>query len=154
MRDAKERIIISISCFVFVGILATLMLPQKWTSKSIVTPAEPIQWVQVQQMLLPLRALGVDVVIDPDDLFNNFLEKFSSQRVLKEYFASYPTPIASFQEKENIDTMALPPTIVTISQQMKMVNNPTGKNDYQSYKSWVLSFTGLNPRETQSILNN
>ncbi|MBV8043992.1 Wzz/FepE/Etk N-terminal domain-containing protein [Pluralibacter sp.] len=38
MRDAKECIIISISCFVFVGVLATFMLPQKWTSKLELLP--------------------------------------------------------------------------------------------------------------------
>lgn len=138
----------------FVGVLVSLLLPQKWTSKSIVTPAEPTQWSQVLQMLVPLKTLGVDVDINRDDIFNNFLKKFSSQQVLEEYISGTPKLMEQFR-KNSADAIGLRQSIVSMSEKMKAVNSNTAKKEEPSpYSLWTLSFTGANPQEAQSILNN
>ena len=151
---AKKRVLISTFFFVFIGFCVSFLLPQKWTSKSIVTPAEPAQWGQVLQMLVPLKTLGVNVDIDRDDIFNNFLKQFSSQQVLEEYISSSPQLMASFR-KSNADAMELRRNIVSMSEKMKAVNNNTAKKgDSSPYSLWTLRFTGANPQEARSILNN
>ena len=52
---AKKRIIAIVFVFAVVGAAISFLLPQKWTSKAVVTPAEQTQWSEVQQMLVALQ---------------------------------------------------------------------------------------------------
>ncbi|KFD23394.1 ferric enterobactin uptake protein, partial [Yokenella regensburgei ATCC 49455] len=151
---AKKRILAYVLAFALVGLLLSFLLPQKWTSNAIVTPAESTQWSQLHQRLAALQVLGVNIGLDRNEVFNLFLKKFSSQQELEEYITSSPTLMAHFKDT-NVDTMELHRAIVAMSEKMKAVNdNAMKKDDSQPYSSWTLSFTGPNPQEAQSILNN
>ncbi|MDI5405253.1 Wzz/FepE/Etk N-terminal domain-containing protein, partial [Salmonella enterica subsp. enterica serovar Lubbock] len=41
--QAKRRILATVFAFACVGLLLSFLLPQKWTSQAIVTPAESVQ---------------------------------------------------------------------------------------------------------------
>lgn len=151
---AKKRILAYVLAFALVGLLLSFLLPQKWTSNAIVTPAESTQWSQLHQRLAALQVLGVNIGLDRNEVFNLFLKKFSFQQELEEYITSSPTLMAHFKDT-NVDTMELHRAIVAMSEKMKAVNdNAMKKDDSQPYSSWTLSFTGPNPQEAQSILNN
>jgi LPS O-antigen subunit length determinant protein (WzzB/FepE family) len=149
---AKQHILVSVCCSVLIGLLASFLLPQKWTSKSIITPSEPTQSNLLMQMLAPIQTLGVNVDIDRDGVFNLFLKKFQSQQEIKEYIILHPTQMAPFKDA-NVDAVALNKAIVMMSEKMKAANDNGGKkNDSVPYSSWTLSFTAPNPVEAQSIL--
>lgn len=106
------------------------------------------------QILDQLQVLGVNVDINRDDVFNSFLKKFESQQVLEEYVSTSPKLMAYFKDKRG-DAMELRRIIVAMSGNMKAVNNNVVKKDNSlPYSAWTLSFTGPNPLEAQSILNN
>jgi len=151
---AKKRILAYVLAFALGGLLLSFLLSQKWTSNAIVTPAESTQWAQLHQHLAALQVLGVNIGIDRNDVFNLFLKKFSSQQNFEEYITSSPVLMAHFKDT-NVDTMVLHRAIVAMFEKVKAVNdNAVKKDDSQPYTSWTLSFTGPNPQETQSILNN
>jgi LPS O-antigen subunit length determinant protein (WzzB/FepE family) len=149
---AKQRILVSVCCSVFIGLLVSFLLPQKWTSKSIITSPEPTQWSLLRQMLAPIQVLEVNSDIDRDGVFNLFLKKFQSQQEFKEYIIHHPALMAPFKDT-NVDAVALNRAIVMMSEKMKAVNDNEGrKNDAVPYSSWTLSFTAPTPVEAQSIL--
>lgn len=58
---AKNRIIATVFAFALAGILLSFILPQKWTSRAIVTPAEAVQWQELEKTLTTLRVLNLDI---------------------------------------------------------------------------------------------
>ena len=65
-------------------------MPQKWTSKAVITPAEQTQWNPLRQMMVELQVLGVDAKISRPDVFNLFIKRFQSQSLLEEYMKTSP----------------------------------------------------------------
>jgi LPS O-antigen subunit length determinant protein (WzzB/FepE family) len=66
----------------------SFLLPQKWTSKAVITPAEQSQWNPLRQMMVALQVLDVDVKITRPEVFDLFIKKFQSQSLLEEYLKS------------------------------------------------------------------
>lgn len=71
---ARTKIVATVFAFAFVGILVSFLLPQKWTSQAIVTPAEPVQWQNLENTLTKLRVLDMDIGVSRGDVFNGFVE--------------------------------------------------------------------------------
>lgn len=82
---AKNRIIATVFAFALAGILLSFILPQKWTSRAIVTPAEAVQWQELEKTLTTLRVLNLDINLQRDAVFTLFIKKFSSTSLLDEY---------------------------------------------------------------------
>ncbi len=57
--QAKRRILATVFAFACVGLLLSFLLPQKWTSQAIVTPAESVQWQGLERTLNAVRVLGL-----------------------------------------------------------------------------------------------
>lgn len=51
---AKKRIIAIAFAFALAGLAIAFLLPQKWTSKAVITPAEQTQWNPLRQMMVAL----------------------------------------------------------------------------------------------------
>mgnify|MGYP006285781133 CR=1 FL=1 len=47
-----------------IHLLLSFLLPQKWTSQAIVTPAESVQWQGLERTLTALRVLDMEVSVD------------------------------------------------------------------------------------------
>ncbi|ELC3431983.1 hypothetical protein RI864_003077 [Salmonella enterica] len=88
--QAKRRILATVFAFACVGLLLSFLLPQKWTSQAIVTPAESVQWQGLERTLTALRVLDMEVSVDRASVFNLFIKKFSSPSLLEEYLRSSP----------------------------------------------------------------
>lgn len=54
---AKKRIITIVFAFALVGLAIAFLIPQKWTSKAVITPAEQTQWSSLRQMMGRYRCL-------------------------------------------------------------------------------------------------
>lgn len=61
LAAAKKRIVAVTLAFALVGLAISFLLPQKWTSKAVITPAEQSQWNPLRQMMVALQVLDVDV---------------------------------------------------------------------------------------------
>ena len=75
---AKIKIVGVILFFACIGFLVSFVLPQKWTSSAVVTPAESVQWSELNKELSKLHVLGVDFDINRDSAFALFIKKFQS----------------------------------------------------------------------------
>lgn len=149
---AKRRIIVCSLAFACVGLFVTFFLPQRWTSEAVVTPAESIQWQELQRTLTGLRVLDLDVKVDRVNTFNLFIKKFQSSSLLEQYLRSSSYVMAQLKGAE-IDELDLHQAIIALSEKMKAVDSNTGKkNETALYTSWVLSFTAPVKEEAQQIL--
>ncbi|MFL4413069.1 LPS O-antigen length regulator Wzz(fepE) [Citrobacter portucalensis] len=149
---ARTKIIATVFAFACVGILVSFLLPQKWTSQAIVTPAEAVQWQGLENTLTKLRVLDMDISVSRGDVFNLFIKKFQSPSLLEEYLHSSPYVMDQL-EGADIDEMELHQAIVRLSEKMKAVDTNLGKkNETSLYTSWTLSFTAPQAEEAQSVL--
>ncbi|WP_061707308.1 LPS O-antigen length regulator Wzz(fepE) [Pseudenterobacter timonensis] len=150
---AKKRIVAIVFAFAVAGLAIALMMPQKWTSKAVVTPAEQTQWNDLQQMLVALQVLDVGAGVDRGDTFNLFIKKFQSQSLLEEYMKSSPYVMAQLENAE-VDPLELHRAVVNIAEKMKAQDNAAAKDaDKMPYTSWTLSFTAPTAEDAQVVLN-
>ncbi|HAF1714060.1 TPA: LPS O-antigen length regulator [Salmonella enterica] len=150
--QAKRRILATVFAFACVGLLLSFLLPQKWTSQAIVTPAESVQWQGLERMLTALRVLDMEVSVDRASVFNLFIKKFSSPSLLEEYLRSSPYVMDQLKGAQ-IDEQDLHRAIVVLSEKMKAVDsNASKKNETSLFTSWTLSFTAPTREEAQKVL--
>ncbi|EAU8757187.1 LPS O-antigen length regulator [Salmonella enterica] len=149
---AKRRILATVFAFACVGLLLSFLLPQKWTSQAIVTPAESVQWQGLERTLTALRVLDMEVSVDRGSVFNLFIKKFSSPSLLEEYLRSSPYVMDQLKGAQ-IDEQDLHRAIVLLSEKMKAVDSNVGKkNETSLFTSWTLSFTAPTREEAQKVL--
>ncbi|OXU38446.1 LPS O-antigen length regulator Wzz(fepE) [Enterobacter cloacae] len=149
---AKKRIITIAFAFALAGLAIAFLLPQKWTSKAVITPAEQTQWNPLRQMMVALQVLDVDVKVSRDEVFGLFIKKFQSQSLLEEYMKSSPY-VMSQLEGTNVDPLELHRAVVNISEKMKAIDNTQVKDaDKAPYVSWTLSFTAPTAGDAQTVL--
>lgn len=150
--QAKRRILATVFAFACVGLLLSFLLPQKWTSQAIVTPAESVQWQGLERTLTALRVLDMEVSVDRASVFNLFIKKFSSPSLLEEYLHSSPYVMDQLKGAQ-IDEQDLHRAIVVLSEKMKAVDSNAGKkNETSLFTSWTLSFTAPTREEAQKVL--
>ncbi|MCR5945108.1 LPS O-antigen length regulator [Salmonella enterica subsp. houtenae] len=150
--QAKRRIFATVFAFACVGLLLSFLLPQKWTSQAIVTPAESVQWQGLERTLTTLRVLDMDVNVDRTSVFNLFIKKFSSLSLLEEYLRSSPYVMDQLKGAK-IDEQDLHRAIVALSEKMKAVDSNVGKkNETSLFTSWTLSFSAPTREEAQKVL--
>lgn len=149
---AKKRIATIIFIFALAGLAIALLLPQKWTSKAVITPAEQTQWNPLRQMMVALQVLDVKVTVTRQEIFDLFIKKFQSQSLLEEYMTSSPYVMAQLKNAE-VDPLELHRAVVNIADRMKAVNDVQGKDaDKSPFVSWTLSFTAPTAADAQSVL--
>ncbi|EHP1232983.1 LPS O-antigen length regulator [Salmonella enterica subsp. enterica serovar Infantis] len=150
--QAKRRILATVFAFACVGLLLSFLLPQKWTSQAIVTPAESVQWQGLERTLTALRVLDMEVSVDRASVFNLFIKKFSSPSLLEEYLRSSPYVMDQLKGAQ-IYEQDLHRAIVLLSEKMKAVDSNAGKkNETSLFTSWTLSFTAPTREEAQKVL--
>lgn len=150
--QAKRRILATVFAFACVGLLLSFLLPQKWTSQAIVTPAESVQWQGLERTLTALRVLDMEVSVDRASVFNLFIKKFSSPSLLEEYLRSSPYVMDQLKGAQ-IDEQDLHRAIVVLSEKMTAVDSNAGKkNETSLFTSWTLSFTAPTREEAQKVL--
>ncbi|MDO2431861.1 LPS O-antigen length regulator Wzz(fepE) [Enterobacter bugandensis] len=149
---AKKRIATIIFVFALAGLAIALLLPQKWTSKAVITPAEQTQWNPLRQMMVALQVLDVKVPVTRQEVFDLFIKKFQSQSLLEEYMTSSPYVMAQLKNAQ-VDPLELHRAVVNIADRMKAVNDVQGKDaDKAPFVSWTLSFTAPTAADAQSVL--
>ena len=80
---AKKTVMAVVFAFACAGLLISFILPQKWTSSAVITPAEAIQWQDLEKTFTKLRVLDLDINIDRGGAFNLFqqtMNQFRRQR--------------------------------------------------------------------------
>jgi len=150
---AKKRIIAIAFTFALVGLVITFLMPQKWTSKAVITPAEQTQWNQLRQMMVELQVLGVDAKISRPDVFNLFIKRFQSQSLLEEYMKNSPYVMSQLKGTD-IDPLELHRAVVNIAEKMTATDNVQAKDaDKAPYVSWTLSFSAPTAGDAQTVLD-
>lgn len=148
----KRLIVGTVVLFAVCAFFITALLPQKWTSQAEITPAERIQWAELQRALMTLQVLDVKTSISQDDVYHLFLKKFSSQSLKEEFLANSPLVLGKLEEN-NIDPDELRRALTLLTQKIQATNNAKlASADNTPYASWTLSFTAPTATEAQQVL--
>lgn len=151
---AKKQIIMITLLFALCGLAASFLLPQKWTSKAIVTPPDNQDVIQLRHALVNMTVLGVETNLDAASLYNLFLKKFDSEELRQEFLAKSPYVQALVKNAE-VNKDELYRSIVSVSQKFTAVDNSDAKKtDNKPYASWTLSFTAPDAQDAQQVLQS
>lgn len=149
---AKKQILTFALAFAFFGLLLSFVLPQKWTSVAIITPAEQAQWRPLERVLMELKVLEVDAPVNQTDVFNQFIKSFSSQSLLEEYFRD-SAYLKSRLPDEKLDPVDFQREVVRLTEKMKIIDNASPKSAVEvPFTSWTLSFTAPAADDAQEVL--
>ncbi|WLI76728.1 LPS O-antigen length regulator Wzz(fepE) [Kosakonia sp. H02] len=150
----KKIIAATMLLFAVVGFFIGALLPQKWTSQAEITPAEKIQWTELQKTLMTLQVLDVKTSIKANDVFSLFLKKFSSQSLKEEFLATSPLVLGKLEEG-NIDQNELRRALNLLAEKIKVSSNAKQASaENTPYASWTLSFTAPTATEAQQVLKS
>lgn len=148
----KLKIILCTFVIIAVCFFISLSIPKKWTSIAIVTPIEEIQWSEFEKKLTKLRIYGVDVKLNKDIVFNQFIKKFHSNVIFEEYITS-SSYIMNLLNSGEINRENLNVFISNLRENMKITSNDKkSKNEIMPFNSWTLSYTAKNNFDAQTIL--
>ncbi|TNV20849.1 LPS O-antigen length regulator [Buttiauxella sp. B2] len=151
---AKKQIILITLLFALCGMAASLLLPQKWTSQTIVTPPENKDVIKLRHALVNMTVLGVETNLDATNLYNLFLERFNSEELRQEFLAKSPY-VQTLVKNAQVNKDELYRAIVNVSQKFIAVdNNAAKKIENAPYASWTLSFTAPDAKDAQQVLQN
>lgn len=93
--------------FACAGLLISFILPQKWTSSAVITPAEAIQWQDLEKTFTKLRVLDLDINIDRGGAFNLFIKRFQSVSLLEEYLRSSPYVMDQLKRRKSTNWICI-----------------------------------------------
>lgn len=149
---AKKQIISIAATFAMIGLVLSFVLPQKWTSEAIITPAEQTQWHSLQQTLMELQVLDVKVPVTPVDVFGQFIKTFSSQSLQEEYFRNSPYMKAHYPDL-NPDSLEFQRAVVRLTEKVKIVDNASPKSSVEApFTSWTLGFSASTADDAKEVL--
>ncbi|MTH44844.1 LPS O-antigen length regulator Wzz(fepE) [Intestinirhabdus alba] len=150
--QVKKRIIATAFACACAGLLISFLLPPKWTSEAVITPAEPVQWQTLNRTLSALRVLDLDISVSRDEVFNLFIKKFNSASLLEGWLRSSDYVMERLKGG-TLNEAELHQAIVALSAKMKAVDSNAGKkNETTLYSSWTLSFSAPDKEEAQAVL--
>jgi LPS O-antigen subunit length determinant protein (WzzB/FepE family) len=151
---AKKQIIAITLAFALAGIVASFLLPQKWTSKAVITAPESEQMLELRRAMINMTVLGVSSKVEAGTVYNMFLKKFDSQ-ALREKFLSQSPYVQALLDNKDVDKSELHRAIINVSEKFKSQNNiDPKKSDNAPYDSWTLSFTAPDAGDAQQVLAN
>lgn len=152
---AARNMIISVTLmFALCGLAASFLLPQKWTSKAIVTPPENEQLIELRRATVNLSVLDVATNFDAQSIYNLFLKKFDSQN-LRERFLTNSPYVQALINNADVDKSELYRAIVNTSERFTSVDNSDPKKpENNTYSSRTFSFTAPDARDAQQVLQN
>ncbi|MEL4012720.1 LPS O-antigen length regulator Wzz(fepE) [Dryocola clanedunensis] len=151
---ARKQIVGITLIFALCGVIASFLLPQKWTSQAVITAPENEQMVELRRAMVNMNVLNVGANVDGSTVFNMFLKKFDSQALRERFLSTSPYVQALLSNKE-VDTSELHRAIMNVSEKFKSQNNADPKQTASMpYSSWTLSFNAPDAENAQLVLKN
>ncbi|WP_333496596.1 LPS O-antigen length regulator Wzz(fepE) [Kluyvera sp. CHPC 1.251] len=150
LRLWREKKIIAtfVVASAILSLALAFILPQKWTSRAVLTMPESIDVVNLDPLIIQMKTLAVPVQNSRVNTFNLFIKKLSSQSQFQEWLGS------SGMIKDVTDPVELHSKIVGMAESLKITNNmdPKKPTEQRPFVSWTLEFTGAEPERAQTIL--
>ncbi|WP_455425606.1 LPS O-antigen length regulator Wzz(fepE) [Dryocola sp. LX212] len=151
---ARKQIVGITLIFALCGVIASFLLPQKWTSQAVITAPENEQMVELRRAMVNMSVLGVETKVNSASVFNMFLKKFDSQALRERFLSTSPYVQVLLRNKE-VDTSELHKAIINVSEKFKSQNNADPKQTAETpYSSWTLSFNAPDAENAQRVLRN
>ena len=151
---ARKQIVAITLIFALAGLAASFLLPQKWTSRAIITAPENEQLIELRRALINMTVLGVDAKVEAGAIYNKFLKKFDSQALRERFLAQSPY-VQALINNQDVDSSELHRAIVNVSDKFKAQNNVDPKKTANApYASWSLSFVAPDADDAQLVLQN
>ncbi len=153
LGQVKKQLIMFTFLCALIGVAVSFLLPQKWTSEAVVTPAESFQLEALKSQLISMNVLGVVYHADSHTLFQSFLKRFDSQSLKASYLSHSPF-ILSQLNGAKYTANDLHRSVVQVSDKLTSESNVDVKHPEKSpYESWTLKFTAPDAQDAQQVLD-
>lgn len=147
----KWIIAITLACAI-VGLIVSLLLPQRWTSESVIMRPEQVQIVTLRETLARMQALDLDIKETRDSLFLYFIKEFASRSGFENWLINSPDMMQALLEK-NADAEQMHAAILSQADKLQVQNESDPKNaERKPYAGWKLSFSADSPELAQKVL--
>lgn len=144
----RKTVLVFIAVAAILSLTAAFLMPQKWTSKAVITVPDANQTYSLDQALIGLQTLGVDTSGSRTDTFALFIKKLNSTA----QFQSWVHSSSLKPEVKNND--ALYREIMGMSERLALSSDKDARNaENLPYTSWTFSFSGKNPERSQQVLS-
>ncbi|WP_435927696.1 LPS O-antigen length regulator Wzz(fepE) [Dryocola sp. BD613] len=151
---ARKQIAAITLIFALAGLAASFLLPQKWTSRAVITAPENEQLIELRRATINMTVLGVEAGVEAGAIYNKFLKKFDSQALREQFLAQSPY-VQALLNNQDVDNSELHRAIVSVADKFKAQNNVDPKKaDNAPYSSWSLSFVAPDAGDAQQVLEN
>lgn len=148
----KKTIIGTVAIAMLLAALFAFLKPKTWTSQSIITPAENIQWQVLNEKLTDVVALDISPGLEQGSIFNLFIKKFKSHDEFEKYLLTTDYIKNKIAQKKMSDT-DIRKLVVDISDNMSAQNNADDKkNETEPFASWTLKFSADTPPDARNLL--
>lgn len=146
---AKKQILAGVIVFALLGLAISGLLPQKWTSQAMITPAGITQWQEMQQQLAKLQVLDIDTKVTRGSVFDLFIKKFQSRSLLEQFLTSSPWMQAQLNNAD-MKPDEVHRRVVNMADKMTSARNQTKEG--AGYLAWIFSIVATTPQDAQAIL--
>lgn len=150
-KNKKSIVSITVAA-ALLGTLVSFIIPRPWTSQSIVTPAENVQWQVLNEKLTDVVALDITPGIEQDSIFNLFIKKIKSHDEFGKYLLTtdYIKNKIAQKKLSNSDVQKL---IAQMSNNMSAQDNTADKNSEKlPFSSWTLKFSAETAEDARELL--
>ncbi|EOG6954832.1 LPS O-antigen length regulator Wzz(fepE) [Yersinia ruckeri] len=148
---SKLKIILVTLIFLISGLVVSYILPQKWTSTSIIVPAGEEQLQVLDKITINLAVLDINLGITSNYLLSTFKQNFDSQDLREQYLINtdYFKQMMKDSPEDAIERRAVIENIVNNSiGSINPIKDKSGNdNEYRYYKLSYSASTAVDARD-------
>ncbi|NJD00545.1 LPS O-antigen length regulator Wzz(fepE) [Candidatus Erwinia dacicola] len=135
------------------GIGVSYLMPQRWTSSTILVPAETPQLRSMEKVLTELAVLNIKTDINPDSLLSDFMRNFDSRSLREKYLVN--TTYFKDLVKDKADSPEMCNHLINailngnIDSYSSVQDKDGNKKEYRYYK---IKYTAKTPTAARDLL--
>ncbi|ENA1772972.1 LPS O-antigen length regulator Wzz(fepE) [Yersinia ruckeri] len=151
LNQSRRTIFYVVTIFIISGFLVSYILPQKWTSTSIIVPAGEEQLQVLDKITINLAVLDINLGITSDYLLSTFKQNFDSQDLREQYLINtdYFKKMMKDSPEDAMERRAVIENIVNNSiGSINPIKDKSGNdNEYRYYKLSYSASTAVDARD-------
>ncbi len=150
----KKTIVSATLISILIAFLFTLFMPKAWTSESTITPAEDIQWQELNKKISDAEALEIEPNLNQKDVFNSFIKKFKSKDEIENFLLANEYVHRKITDKK-LDADKTYNLLSSLASNMYSEDSRQNKrNASDLFTAWTLKFTADSPDDAKALLKN
>lgn len=135
------------------GIGVSYLMPQRWTSSTVLVPAEAPQLRSMEKVLTELAVLNIKTDINPDSLLSDFMRNFDSRTLREKYLVNTTYFKELVQDKADSPEMRNHLINAILNGNIDSHSSVQDKDgDKKEYRYYEIKYTAETPTAARDLL--